>query len=129
MKRTDDFTDLCMKLEKGCGKQCERNEIKCARLAVNEYINGDHDRYLKLKVDAEECLDTLGFNVRTMEIINFEIVSLTFLTLVAGSEKMNYIFLFAFVLLLIHIGLGMKRYTKIGKWRKYILAVLDECKI
>lgn len=135
MGMTSDFEGMCKMLEKGCGKKSEINEIECARLAVSEYIDNDHDRYLKLKVEVEESLDSVSFNAKMIDLINFVVTSLTLIAVVANlvvgdyPGKIGYVLLLGFLVIILSSGFVWVNYRKIGKWRKYILAVLDECKI
>lgn len=132
---TSDFEGMCKMLEKGCGKKYEKNEIESARWAVEEYINGDHSRYLKLKAEVEDSLDAVSFNVRMLELINFVATSLTLIAVAVElvvdnySGIIGYILLFGFLIIILLSAFVWLNYRKIGKWRKYILGVLDECKV
>lgn len=54
MKNKEDIIILCDELE-NCKKKsiCDFNEIICAKKALREYINGDKNRILKLKVQLD----------------------------------------------------------------------------
>lgn len=144
MKKNDDIIILCDKLEKCTTKSiCDFNEIICAKKALREYINGDKNRILKLKVQLdlhknfrENTFSQLAFCVSifslmistmasvfdisdSMNVKNLNVQGVTFITAIFIS------FLIIMIMVCATYNVYASNYSR-QKWMKYIEYALQD---
>ena len=140
MKRIkkNDFELLCDTLEK------KRNYIADTRKEVNELIGENYDKYLQLKAETEDMsymdytnslLSVGAFVISVLSIFYNDITTnaknLVEITKGAWWANLTYYSSNIMMLLIITVAgvyplLKSLKYKSVGKWRKYIKAVLDE---
>jgi len=140
MKNKEDIIILCDELE-NCKKKsiCDFNEIICAKKALREYINGDKNRILKLKVqlDFREntfsqlafCVSIFSLMISTMASVFDIIDSMNVKNLnVQGVTFIIAIFI-SFLIIMIMVCATYNVYTSNysrQKWMKYIEYALQD---
>ena len=138
MKNKEDIIILCDELE-NCKKKsiCDFNEIICAKKALREYINGDKNRILKLKVQLDLyknfrentfsqlafCVSIFSLMISTMASVFDIIDSMNVKNLnVQGVTFIIAIFI-SFLIIMIMVCATYNVYTSNysrQKWMKYI---------
>lgn len=144
MKKNDDIIILCDELE-NCKKKsiCDFNEIICAKKALREYINGDKNRILKLKVQLDLhknfrentfsqlafCVSIFSLMISTMASVFDIIDSMNVKNLnVQGVTFIIAIFI-SFLIIMIMVCATYNVYTSNysrQKWMKYIEYALQD---
>lgn len=144
MKNKEDIIILCDELE-NCKKKsiCDFNEIICAKKALREYINGDKNRILKLKVQLDLhknfrentfsqlafCVSIFSLMISTMASVFDIIDSMNVKNLnVQGVTFIIAIFI-SFLIIMIMVCATYNVYTSNysrQKWMKYIEYVLQD---
>lgn len=144
MKKNDDIIILCDELEKCTTKSiCDFNEIICAKKALREYINGDKNRILKLKVQLElhknfnqNTLSLLAFCVSVFSLMISTVVSAYNISVSMKAENLNeqggltiitIVLLFLIIIVMIEITFKYYslNYTR-EKWIRYIEYALQD---
>lgn len=137
----DILTDLCNKIE-GCNKDlCEKNKIVCVRKCISEYISGDRDKMMYLKVLVknhrkfiDNMIPILSFLISGISLLvaSISVVMSLFLendnisairVFVAG-----YILLIFIALLIIFASLIIygRRNSNTDKLIEYVAVILDD---
>ena len=144
MKNKEDIIILCDELE-NCKKKliCDFNEIICAKKALREYINGDKNRILKLKVQLDLhknfrentfsqlafCVSIFSLMISTMASVFDIIDSMNVKNLnVQGVTFIIAIFI-SFLIIMIMVCATYNVYTSNysrQKWMKYIEYALQD---
>ncbi len=144
MKNKEDIIILCDELE-NCKKKsiCDFNEIICAKKALREYINGDKNRILKLKVQLElhknfnqNTLSLLAFCVSVFSLMISTVVSAYNISVSMKAENLNeqggltiitIVLLFLIIIVMIEITFKYYslNYTR-EKWIRYIEYALQD---
>lgn len=144
MKNKEDIIILCDELE-NCKKKsiCDFNEIICAKKALREYINGDKNRILKLKVQLDLhknfrentfsqlafCVSIFSLMISTMVSVFDIIDSMNVKNLnVQGVTFIIAIFI-SFLIIMIMVCATYNVYTSNysrQKWMKYIEYALQD---
>lgn len=144
MKNKEDIIILCDELE-NCKKKsiCDFNEIICAKKALREYINGDKNRILKLKVQLDLhknfrentfsqlafCVSIFSLMISTMASVFDIIDSMNVKNLnVQGVTFIIAIFI-SFLIIMIMVCVTYNVYTSNysrQKWMKYIEYALQD---
>jgi hypothetical protein len=144
MKNKEDIIILCDELE-NCKKKsiCDFNEIICAKKALREYINGDKNRILKLKVQLDLhknfrentfsqlafCVSIFSLMISTMASVFDIIDSMNVKNLnVQGVTFIIAIFI-SFLIIMIMVCATYNVYTSNysrQKWMKYIEYALHD---
>lgn len=144
MKNKEDIIILCDELE-NCKKKsiCDFNEIICAKKALREYINGDKNRILKLKVQLDLhknfrentfsqlafCVSIFSLMISTMASVFDIIESMNVKNLnVQGVTFIIAIFI-SFLIIMIMVCATYNVYTSNysrQKWMKYIEYALQD---
>ena len=144
MKNKEDIIILCDELE-NCKKKsiCAFNEIICAKKALREYINGDKNRILKLKVQLDLhknfrentfsqlafCVSIFSLMISTMASVFDIIDSMNVKNLnVQGVTFIIAIFI-SFLIIMIMVCATYNVYTSNysrQKWMKYIEYALQD---
>lgn len=144
MKNKEDIIILCDELE-NCKKKsiCDFSEIICAKKALREYINGDKNRILKLKVQLDLhknfrentfsqlafCVSIFSLMISTMASVFDIIDSMNVKNLnVQGVTFIIAIFI-SFLIIMIMVCATYNVYTSNysrQKWMKYIEYALQD---
>ena len=144
MKNKEDIIILCDELE-NCKRKsiCDFNEIICAKKALREYINGDKNRILKLKVQLDLhknfrentfsqlafCVSIFSLMISTMASVFDIIDSMNVKNLnVQGVTFIIAIFI-SFLIIMIMVCATYNVYTSNysrQKWMKYIEYALQD---
>ena len=125
----NDFENMCKSLDE-CNKGCKCSKYKCAKEAVENYVEMDKDRLLQLKAEAEggdfysysaftlamtslivSCLDSI-FDSATNDGI-FEWIMSIFKILIIATCVITYLY-------------RMRKFTDVLKWRSYISIAISE---
>lgn len=144
MKNKEDIIILCDELENYKKKSiCDFNEIICAKKALREYINGDKNRILKLKVQLDLyknfrentfsqlafCVSIFSLMISTMASVFDIIDSMNVKNLnVQGVTFIIAIFI-SFLIIMIMVCATYNVYTSNysrQKWMKYIEYALQD---
>lgn len=128
MSKSTIFEKMCKELKKR-SKEDTRMEIVLAREKVEEYIENERDKYIQLKAEAESSLNTTESLGYTVSLLSFVVSTFAFIySTVQGPENfiMEIFILIAFAIelcIILHLYYKM---SYLNKWRKYILAVIDD---
>lgn len=139
-KLKNDFEQMCDTLEK------KRNYIEDARKEVNDYIAKDYNKYLKLKAETEDMsyMDYMN-SLLAIGAFVISVLSIFYNDVVAKAEELveatqgalwatmvNYSCSIIMIIIIAVAGvyplLKTLRFRTVGKWRKYIKAILDDMK-
>lgn len=128
MRKDTVFFELCKLLEEVSIKSTE-SEIVLVRQKLKDYVNNDKDKYLQIKAEADfepNATDSLGY---VFSLLGFAVAALAFLfTVFSEFDKILMAFVVA-VALIIELCVALRMLNKqkiVNKWRKYILAVINE---
>ncbi|MGN0169429.1 MAG: hypothetical protein ACI39H_01545 [Lachnospiraceae bacterium] len=129
----DDLTKLCDELER-CKreKSCYENEIACVKAKLNTFVDGDHNKLLRLKAQLKIHN---AYKSNEYGLISF-IISVVTLALMIISEATDKISIeYALIgmgglllILVVHL-IDMWAENKFGyrkNWMKYIEVVLED---
>mgnify|MGYP004513101413 FL=1 len=128
MNKNTGFTKLCKDLEKE-SKKSATSEIALTRQKVQEFIGGDRDKYIQLKAEADfepSSTDSMGY---VFSLLGFAVAALAFLYSVTLESAKTAMSPTVTIALLIELFIALHALSKIkivNKWRKYILAVMNE---
>ena len=128
------FVDICKKLDKDSQKQKinQGSEYQCARKEVDNFVQGDRDRLLQLRSEAQK----MGFSdeyTRNISWVSMIICTLTllYMIIVEAAKVLTKLYAIPILLLaaflLVFFALLGKDYTCIKRWRTYIMTAIEEC--
>lgn len=138
-KKSTDFEQMCFDLQNcKCGMCKKKNEIICARRALEQYIDKDHDKYLKIKAEAEELsfhrYSSLLFAIAAFSLSGitglFDIWVKPFIEKdyypINTSIFLSCVFSIGLIIAIVKALMFPTKFSAVNKWRRYILAVLNE---
>ena len=139
MDKRDDLTIICDELEQCKNKICCKNEIVCVRRKIRQYINGDRNRLLKLKVlvKIHDDGDRISFLSQLSSVISMLSLCLVIihntLPKTFEGEKDISVYacyaIFALVIIIVIVSIYLLYAPKINKrksWRRYVDVVIEE---
>lgn len=130
------FEMMCDDFEKGY--MVNQNEITYVKEYISKYAEGDKEKLLKIKAEAQEIshpeylgikISILAFVVSGIGICHDMIPDITitdsiYVTLINGG--ISLFFLAAIVFTIYKSGIINDKFKSVGKWRKYVLVAVDE---
>lgn len=143
MKKKKNFKNLCKEIDKNFRKNKDRNEVTVAKAYIKKYVGCDKDLLSKIKAEAlafdEDCgipkkLSMIALAISLISIcmtfVYQYVQSLSedefqiglFLNIYAPMVK-TYLFIIVLMTVVYLAPVFLK--TKLVKWRKYILIVID----
>lgn len=121
------FEMMCDDLEKWY--TVNQNEITYVKEYISKYAEGDKEKLLKIKAEAQEIshseylgikISILAFVISGIGICHDMIPDNIYATLI------NLFFLAIIAFVIYKSGLLNDKYKSVGKWRKYVLVAVDE---
>lgn len=128
MSKDSPYIALCKILEEE-SKNSMKSEIAIARKKVQEYINGDKDKYLQLKAEAEYEPNGGEALSYVISFLGFAVAALAFAFTIFSTYNTYIMAMTVSIALIIEFVLAIRTLNKLKKsnrWKKYILAVINE---
>lgn len=129
------FKNICNDLDKYCNKcKKEKNKVMCAKKFIL-YNYPEKNDWLRLKAEAMDNDYGYGFSLILAEAgIAFSVFGILFSIVSALDQTINknktvsyaIIIIFFLVIVGIMIWSFAQRFSKIKKWKSYILVAIDE---
>lgn len=119
---------LCKVLEKA-SESSALSRIELTRKKVGEFINGDRNKFVQLEAEVKDVPSYIVYNNYIFSLLGFAVAALAFVESVFPADNMKAAVML--IVLAIELLIGWYMLTKeklINKWKKYILAVIDEFK-
>ena len=119
---------LCKVLEKA-SESSALSRIELTRQKVGEFINGDRNKFVQLEAEVKDVPSYIVYNNYIFSLLGFAVAALAFVESVFPADNMKAALML--IVLAIELLIGWYMLTKeklINKWKKYILAVIDEFK-
>lgn len=119
---------LCKVLEKA-SESSALSRIELTRQKVGEFINGDRNKFVQLEAEVKDVPSYIVYNNYIFSLLGFAVAALVFVESVFPADNMKAAVML--IVLAIELLIGWYMLTKeklINKWKKYILAVIDEFK-
>ncbi|MBD9194429.1 hypothetical protein [Roseburia inulinivorans] len=119
---------LCKVLEKA-SESSALSRIELTRQKVGEFINGDRNKFVQLEAEVKDVPSYIVYNNYIFSLLGFAVAALAFVESVFPADNMKAAVML--IVLAIELLIGWYMLTKeklINKWKKYILAVIDEFK-
>ena len=119
---------LCKVLEKA-SESSALSRIELTRQKVGEFINGDRNKFVQLEAEVKDVPSYIVYNNYIFSLLGFAVAALAFVESVFPADNMKAAVIL--IVLAIELLIGWYMLTKeklINKWKKYILAVIDEFK-
>lgn len=119
---------LCKVLEKS-SESSALSRIELTRQKVGEFINGDRNKFVQLEAEVKDVPSYIVYNNYIFSLLGFAVAALAFVESVFPADNMKAAVML--IVLAIELLIGWYMLTKeklINKWKKYILAVIDEFK-
>lgn len=119
---------LCKVLEKA-SESSALSRIELTRQKVGEFINGDRNNFVQLEAEVKDVPSYIVYNNYIFSLLGFAVAALAFVESVFPADNMKAAVML--IVLAIELLIGWYMLTKeklINKWKKYILAVIDEFK-
>lgn len=119
---------LCKVLEKA-SESSALSRIELTRQKVGEFINGDRNKFVQLEAEVKDVSSYIVYNNYIFSLLGFAVAALAFVESVFPADNMKAAVML--IVLAIELLIGWYMLTKeklINKWKKYILAVIDEFK-
>lgn len=119
---------LCKVLEKA-SESSALSRIELTRQKVGEFINGDRNKFVQLEAEVKDVPSYIVYNNYIFSLLGFTVAALAFVESVFPADNMKAAVML--IVLAIELLIGWYMLTKeklINKWKKYILAVIDEFK-
>lgn len=129
-----DFKNICNDLDQYCNKCKEKNKVICAKNFILENYPERND-WLRLKVVAMDNDYGYGFSLILAEAgIAFSVFGILFSIVSAldetttKNETLNYAIIVTLFVVIVGIMIWpfAQRFSKIKKWKSYILVAIDE---
>ena len=119
---------LCKVLEKA-SESSALSRIELTRQKEGEFINGDRNKFVQLEAEVKDVPSYIVYNNYIFSLLGFAVAALAFVESVFPADNMKAAVML--IVLAIELLIGWYMLTKeklINKWKKYILAVIDEFK-
>ena len=94
---------------------------------MGEFINGDRNKFVQLEAEVKDVPSYIVYNNYIFSLLGFAVAALAFVESVFPADNMKAAVML--IVLAIELLIGWYMLTKeklINKWKKYILAVIDE---
>ena len=118
---------LCKVLEKA-SESSALSRIELTRQKVGEFINGDRNKFVQLEAEVKDVPSYIVYNNYIFSLLGFAVAALAFVESVFPADNMKAAVMLIVLAIELLIGWYMLTKELINKWKKYILAVIDEFK-